>query len=166
LILFDAVMPEVNARQDKFAVAIGVQTGDFVENILRRAAADIGANRRNDAEAAIQQAPVLNLDISSLMIGKSAQARRRFDHAPAAEQVRQLAFVGDDLDDVWQGANFVRRARRIATHHNNASVRIPFGELANRLAALGVAFVGDGARVDDADLRRFIVERITITGRD
>ena len=39
-------------------------------------------------------------------------------------------------------------------------------ELANRLAALGVAFVRDGARVDDTDLGRFIVERIAIPGGD
>ena len=50
----DAVMAEMDAGEDHFAVAAIDQSADFVEDVRDWAAGKMGADLRDDAEAAIQ----------------------------------------------------------------------------------------------------------------
>ena len=58
--------------------------------------------------------------------------------------------------------NFFGRPRGIAAHHDNAGLGIAFVQLPDRLPALGVPFVGDGAGVDEAEIRRLRIPRVAI----
>ena len=85
---------------------------------------------------------------------KAADAGGHVGHAEAAQQVGQLALVGDDLRHARQRGDFLRRPRGIAAHHDDLRAGIPPRQPANRLPALGVALGRDRAGVDDAQLGR------------
>ncbi len=148
----DAIVAEVNAGENHFAVAGCDESLDFVQDMLNWPAAEMGAHLGNDAEGAVQQAAILDFDVGALAIGVGADAVRDVDNAEAAEEIGEFAFVGDDFGDAGEGSNFVRRASGVTAHHDDARARIAGGQLADGLAAFGVALMRDRASVDDAKI--------------
>ena len=55
----------------------------------------------------LQQAAVLHFDVGPLAIGERANAGRNIDDAEAAQQIGQLALVGDDFGNAGQCGDFV-----------------------------------------------------------
>ena len=148
----DAVVAEVNAGEHDFAVAAIHEPADFVEDVLDRPAGEVRPHVRNNAEAAPQHAAVLHFHVRPMPPAEAADAGGNIGHAKAAQQVGQLALVGDDLRHARQRGHFLRRPRGVATHHHDLRAGFLRGQPANRLPALRVALVRHRAGVDNAQL--------------
>src|SRR5581483_8681570 len=61
-----------------------------------------------------------------------------------------------------QLCNFIRRSRRVAAHHDDAGERILLCQAADHLPAFGVAFAGDGAGIDDAQIGGLVVGHFAV----
>ena len=158
----DAVVAQVDAGEHDFAIAAIDQPADFVEDVLHRPAGEMRPHVRNDAEAAAQHAAVLHLHVRPMPAAEAADAGGNVGHAEAAQQIGQLALVGDDLRHARQRGDFLRRPRGVAAHHDDLRAGILPRQPANRLPALGVAFVRHRAGVDDAQLGRLVVARVLV----
>ncbi len=156
---FDAVMAQMDAGENHFAIAGVDEPADFVENVLDRPAGKMRPHFGDDAEAATQQAAVLHFDVGPLAIGEGADAGGQVDHAEAAQQIGQFALVGDDFGDAGQRGDFLRGPRGVAAHHDDSRAGISGRQLANGLPAFGIAFVRDRASVDDAQIGALAARR-------
>src|SRR5262249_46476518 len=56
----DAIVAEMDAGENHFAIAGGNEALHFVQNVLNGAAAEMGPHLRNDAEGAVKQAAILD----------------------------------------------------------------------------------------------------------
>jgi len=71
-IAIDAVMPQMNAREDDFPEAVVDQPPYFVQDMLGRTAGHVRTNIGNDAVTAAKQTAVLHFDVSSMAVGQAA----------------------------------------------------------------------------------------------
>ena len=104
----DAVVAEVDAGEHDFAVAAVDEPADFVEDVLDRPAGELRPHVGDDAEAAAQHAAVLHFHVGPVPAAEAADAGGDVGHAEAAQQIGQLALVGDDLRHARQRGDFVR----------------------------------------------------------
>src|SRR5580704_12678001 len=158
----DSVVPDVNAAEDDFAVAVSDQPADFLLDILGGATRQSRPDVRNNAVRAVEDATVLHLHEGPLAAVEVTDPAGNVDDSLARQHIAQLAFVADDLEDSGQARDGLWIARRVATHNQRARAGILPRELANDLPRLGISRAGDSARVDHAQVGRFAIERFAI----
>ena len=107
---------------------------------------------RDDAIAAAEQTTVLDFDVGAMSVVQSRDSVGNINDPKAAQQVRDLAFVGDDFGDSWKSRNGFGFASRITSHHDDPSVGVVAVHAADDLPAFGIAFAGDRASVDNAQV--------------
>ena len=149
----DAVMPQMNPGQNDFAMARFGQTADFIDDVFERPRRQFGSHVGDDAVAASKQATVLHFDIRAMPAGKAVQPGGDVDDAEPRHQIGQFSFVGDDFGHPGQLGDFVGRPRGVTAHHDDSGSGIFPGHAANHLPAFDVTLIGDGAGVDDANVR-------------
>ena len=93
-IAIDAVVPQMNAREDDFPEAVVDQPPHLVEDMLGRTAGHVRTNIGNDAVTAAKQTAVLHFDVSSMAVGQAADTRGHVADTEAAEPIGQFAFIG------------------------------------------------------------------------
>ncbi len=152
----DAVVAEVDAGEDDFAKAAVEKVGDFVEDIVGRAAREDRPDAGDDAIATVEAATVLDLDVSAVPTAEGGDSAGNVDEAAAREKVGELAFVGQHLDDARQSGDIGGGAGGVAAHHDDLRPGIGAGELADGLAAFEVRCRSDGAGVDQAEVGRVV----------
>src|SRR5262245_15847407 len=97
-------MPQVNAREHDLALAVVNEPPDLLDDLGRRSAAQSGADLRNDAIGAVQDATVLHFDECAAVAIKAADSSGPVADAEALHDVRQLAIVGHDGNHARQSA--------------------------------------------------------------
>ena len=79
----------------------------------------------------------------------------------SGEELRnfRLVRIADNPGDAWKRGEFFWRALGVASGDDNASMGIVGVNLAYGIAGLGIGGRGDGASVDDDDVRRRSIDR-------
>jgi hypothetical protein len=117
-------MPEMNPRENDFAVTRLGQPTNFINDMIARSACQLGADVRNDAVATSEQATVLDFHVRTLPTRKSIEAGGNIDHAKTRHQVRKFPFIGDDFGDPRQLSDFVGSPRGVTAHDDDPCIRI------------------------------------------
>src|SRR5262245_55491079 len=101
----DAIVPEVNAGEHDLLIAVRRQAGHLIQDLFREPAAQGGADVRDNAVAAVEQAAVLHLDERPLVLVKPGDAGGPENDAEWAEFVEDVFLVGDDPGDTRELAD-------------------------------------------------------------
>src|SRR5439155_875550 len=99
-----AVVAEVDARQDDLLAAARDERLDFRGDLVRGPAAHDGAHLRDDAVTAVEQTAVLHLDEGPAVAVEAGDAARQARDTEGAQLLREAGLVGYDLDDAGQPA--------------------------------------------------------------
>jgi hypothetical protein len=167
-----AIAAEMNpGEHDLLIAALGERT-DLAHDCFRSDAARKPARRRDDAVRAGVIASFLNLQERARVAGQSPGAEHR--HAALALNVadRNLlrgtlldtaekvvhAVEADDVVDIRYARHFVRAHLRVAAGDEDAGGGTPPLRAPDELPRLPIGAVGDGAGVDDVEIR-LVLER-------
>lgn len=155
-------MAKMNASQNDFAKSAIDQDFALLDDFIHWPAEHVRPDFRDDAVAATKKAAILHFDVSPVAVVKSRDPVGNIDDSESTKQIRQFAFVGDDLGDAWQSGDGFGFAGRVATHYNNPCVRVVAVHAADDLPTLGVAFASDRAGVDDAEVGRLFLFGVSV----
>lgn len=153
----DSEVPEVNATKNNFAVAVVDEPSNFLFDLVRFAASKTGADLGDDAVGTLENAAVLDFHERTTMAIEATDSAGGVIDAESGEKIGEFAFVGDDLDDIRQHGDHFGVAGGIAAHDDGLCIGVSACEATNLLTSLGVGFGGDGAGIDDAEFRRFVL---------
>jgi hypothetical protein len=84
-----------------------------------------------------------------------ADAGRKIHHTQPIKDIRQFAFVFNDLKHIGQLANGFGLASCIAAHDDRLRARIVFGQSSDELSAIGIGVGCDRACIHNTNIRGF-----------
>ena len=143
-------MAKVDAGQYDFAESTVNEYPDFIKDFRLWSRKHLRADLRDDAVTATEQTTVLDFHVSAMSVVQARDAVGNIHDAKAPQQVGDFTFVGDDFGDSRQRGDGFGLTRRVATHHDDSSVGVVAVHATDDLSALGIAFAGDRASVNNA----------------
>ena len=161
-----AVRARVLGNDEKLADACIAQADRLVQDLVDRAAHEVAAHRRDDAEAAAVIAAFRDLEVSVVPRRQSHALRRHEVHervVPGRQVLMNGAddfFVGvraGDLEDRGMPLRDLLGLRTEAAGHDHAAVLRE--RLADGVERLVHRVVDEAAGIDDDEVRRFVVRR-------
>ena len=165
-IKINAVVAKVNSGEDDFSEASINQHAALGQHFVHRPAEHVGPNGRDDAITAAKQTSVLNFYVGAVTVVESRDPVGNIDHTKTSQQIGQLAFVGYDFRDTRQRGDGFWFAGRVTAHHDDSRVGVVAVHPANDLPALGVAFAGNRASVDDTKIGGLFFFSVAIADTD
>lgn len=143
-------MAQMNPREHNFAVAGINEAASLEQNIGQWSAAKLGAHLWNNAVGTIEQATILNLEKSSLVLVEPADAISGAHHAKALKLGRKVSTRVYDGGNTGQRCHLIGVGSCRAPHDANLRAGIFTAQSTNHQTRFGVGVVCDGAGINDA----------------